>query len=190
VLPPDCGEIGVDADLLLALAVVTELDGFEDAGKTDGEDGLAKVALAGDDAERTDGEAAAEEEFLLAAAILGGVEDVATGAEGDAGGEGVEGFDGDVFEFVGDDVDAAGELQERGDIGVGGVVLAVGDLAGGAVGRGIDGVDAVAHFTGGESEHAAELATAEAADGGAGENGGGLHAAGVGGSFWARTFFV
>ena len=46
----------------------------------------------------------------------------------------------------------------------------VGDLAGGRVGVGRKGVDAIAHAAGGDGEHAAELSAAEDADGGAGED--------------------
>jgi len=96
--------------------------------------------------------------------VLADVENGWIGVDGAEGGEESEGFNGKIFKLVGDDLAGFGELMEGGGVvercGEG----EVGDGGGGAVGVGIENGDAIAHPTGGEGEHSAELATADDAD--------------------------
>jgi hypothetical protein len=70
----------------------------------------------------------------------------------------------------GDGADLAREAAHGVEVFVGGDDFEIGDLAGGGIGIGREGMDAVAHAARGDGEHAAELAAAEDADGVAGWN--------------------
>src|SRR5204863_2654997 len=84
--------------------------------------------------------------------------------DGNALSQKIGGFHGNVFEFVGDQLEAAGEFFECGLIGVfGGDAL--GNAAHGGFGRGIEKTEMQAKGIARESEHVAELSTAEDADG-------------------------
>ena len=117
-----------------------------------------------------DRDAGAGEEPLLPQPVLGGVEDRSRRPHGSVRGGGLGGVGGDVLELEGDDVHPAGEVADRVEVVIGGLDLAVGDLAGGGVVVRGEGVHPVAHPAGGDGEHAAELAAAEDADGGARED--------------------
>jgi len=60
------------------------------------------------------GDAELAEEILFGKAVLGGFERGGWRIDGNALGEEAGGFDGDVFEFVGDELEAAREFFESG----------------------------------------------------------------------------
>ena len=93
------------------------------------------------------------------------MEDGGIGKDGALSGEKSEGFDGKVFEFVGDDLAGFGEAMEGGGVVEGSGEGEIGHGRCGAGGVGIEDGDAVAHTAGGESEHATELTAADDADG-------------------------
>ena len=104
------------------------------------------------------------EESFFVQAILRGFESGGRRINGNALGEKLRGFHGNVFEFVGDQLEAIREFFERGLIGVfGGDAL--GDAAHGSFGRGIEKTEMQAERVAREGEHVAELSTAEDADG-------------------------
>jgi hypothetical protein len=83
----------------LALAVVAEAGGFEDGGGAEGGEGGFEVAERVDLTKGGEGEAVFDEELLFAEAVLGGVEDVAVGADEGGFGAGGGGSRRDVLEF-------------------------------------------------------------------------------------------
>jgi len=93
------------------------------------------------------------------------MEDGGIGKDGALSGEKSEGFDGKVFEFVGDDLAGFGEAMEGGGVVEGSGEGEIGHGRCGAGGIGIENGDAVAHTAGGESEHATELTAADDAYG-------------------------
>ena len=101
---------------------------------------------------------------FFAQAVLRDLEDLPPGVKRGGGFQFPERLDRDVLELVGDDVAAAHEGLELGEIGVGRVDGAGADLGGGRVGGRLVDMDAVAEALGGVGEHAAELAAAEDAD--------------------------
>src|SRR5436305_8232857 len=131
-------------------------------------EGGAEVVQRADGRERGDGEAGAGQEPFLAQPVLGGVEHGAGRPHGSVLRGGLGGGGGDVLELEGDHVHPAGEIAHRVEVVVGGLHLAVGDLAGGGVVVGGEGVDPVAHAPRGDGEHAAQLTAAQDPDGRAG----------------------
>ena len=102
---------------------------------------------------------------LLPQAVLRRVEYAAFGANRcdvrcgvDAGGR-------YVLELQGDDVHVCREALHGLHVVIGGHDFTVGNVTGGRVGFGREGVDSVAHAPGGDGDHATELTAAEDADG-------------------------
>ena len=193
----DFGGVGLWENFLLALPVVAEAGGFEDGGEAEVTRGGVEVGVGFHFAEGRGGEAIVAEESFLPQPLLSGVENVAGGpdngvASGDFGGDGR-----DVLDLEGDDADALGEVGEALLIEVIPDRFDISDLARWRVGvRRVNG-DTIAELAGGEGQHPAQLAAAEDADGGAGEDGevhgrrSGNQAAGFDGNLWfSRTFFV
>src|ERR1700676_2694674 len=148
----------------LAFAVVAHARGFQDCGKA--ERFYSGVEFAGirNGGEFGGGDAEFAEESLLGEAVLRGFESSGRRIDGNAFGKKIGGFHGNVFEFVGDQLEAAGEFFECGLIGViGGDAL--GDAAHGGFGRRIEKTEMQAERIARESEHVAELTTPEDADG-------------------------
>src|ERR1700757_652150 len=76
----------------------------------------------------------------------------------------------DVFKFEGDDIDRLGEVFERGFIRIRPGKLPIRNLASRAVRRGFVSMHSVAHSSGGNSKHSAELAAAKNTNGRSGTN--------------------
>gem|GEM_PF-6089887 len=93
------------------------------------------------------------------------MEDGGIGENGSESGEQAEGFDGEVFEFVGDDLAGFGEAAEGGGVVKRGGEGEISHGSGGAGRIGIENGDAVTQTAGGEGEHAAELTSADDSDG-------------------------
>ncbi len=93
------------------------------------------------------------------------MEDGGIGKDGALSGEKSEGFDGKVFELVGENVARFGQALEGVRIVEGGGESEIGHGGGGAGGVGIEDGDAVAHAASSESEHAAELTATDDAYG-------------------------
>ena len=121
-----------------------------------------------------DGEAVRREESLLAQAVLRRVQHRAGGADGRELGGRLDRGGGHVLELEGDDGDAARELAHGVEVVVSVLDLQSATWPVGVSQSGEKRVDAVAHPPRGDGEHAAELAAAEHADGGAGEDRGGV----------------
>src|SRR4051812_25863361 len=152
----------------LPLAVVPPAGRLQHRRSAEGGQGGPEVVQRADGRERGDREAGAGQEPLLAQPVLGGVEHGAGRPHGSVLRGGLGGGGGDVLELEGDHVHAAGEIAHRVEVVVGGLDLAVGDLAGGGVVVGGEGVDPVAHAPRGDGEHAAELTAAQDPDSRAG----------------------
>src|SRR5262249_13844929 len=154
----------------LPLAVVAERRALQDGGEADRRQPRLEV---GGRAHRGGGrnpEARAREERVFSEAMLRRVEHGPLRPHRHDGGRGLRGRKGDVLEFESHDRDAAGERAHGLEVVVGRAHLDVGDLAGGAVAVGGEGVDPIAHPARREREHPPELAAAEDADRGPGED--------------------
>jgi len=93
------------------------------------------------------------------------MEDGGIGKDGALSGEKSEGFDGKVFELVGENVARFSQALEGVRIVEGGGESEIGHGGGGAGGVGIEDGDAVAHAASSESEHATELTATDDAYG-------------------------
>ena len=93
------------------------------------------------------------------------MQDGGIGKDGALSGEKSEGFDGKVFELVGENVARFGQALEGVRIVEGGGESEISHGGGGAGGVGIEDGDAVAHAASSESEHATELTAADDAYG-------------------------
>ena len=115
---------------MLALAVVSEAGGLEDAGQAELAGGEVEIVQGMDGPERGDGEAVLAEEGFLAKALLGDVEDVAVGPDGGDLGGGAGGVGRNILEFEGDDIDVTSERADAVEILVVGDYLEICDLTG------------------------------------------------------------
>src|SRR5881392_1013132 len=98
------------------------------------------------------GNAESAKQILFCEAILRGFQSGRRRIDRNTLGQKISSFDGDVFEFVGDQFKTAGKFFERGLIGViGGDAL--GDAAYGSFRRGIEKTKMQAERIAGESEH-------------------------------------
>src|SRR6266404_3366081 len=148
----------------LAFAVVAHAAGLQHGGKADLFQGGVECIRFRDRSKLGGGDAEFLEELLFLQAILGGFESDRKRIDGDAGGEKLSGFDGDVFKFVGHELEAARESFERGLIAeVRGNAL--GDAAHGGFRRGIEKTEVQTERIAREGEHVAQLTAAEDADG-------------------------
>src|SRR6266481_3511940 len=110
------------------------------------------------------GDAEFAEEIFFREAVLRGLEGSGRRIDGNALGKKPDGFHGNVFKFVGDELEAAREFFKRGLIGVvGGHALR--DAAYGSFRRRIEKAEMEAERIAGEGEHVAELSAAEDTDG-------------------------
>src|SRR5882762_5415098 len=158
------GDILRGAKNPLALAVVAHARSFKDSGKADGFYGGVEFVGVRDGGEFSGRDAEFAKERLLGEAVLRGCQSGGRRIDGDAFGEKIGGFNGNVFKFVGDQFEAGGKFFEGGFISVvGGDTL--GDAAYGRFGRGIEKTEMQTQRVTRESEHVAELSAAEDADG-------------------------
>src|SRR6267154_736999 len=158
------GDILRGAKYPLALAVVAHARSFKDRGKADGFYGGVEFAGIRDGGKFSGRDAEFAKERLLGEAVLRGCESGRRRIDGDAFGEKIGGLYGNVFKFVGDEFEAAGEFFECSLIAV--VSRdALGDAAHGGFGRGVEKAEMQTERVARESEHVAELSAAEDADG-------------------------
>ena len=148
----------------LAFAVVTHSRCFQDRGKA--ERFYSGVEFAGirNGGEFGGGDAEFTEEILFGEAVLRGFKSGGRRIDGNALGQKIGGFHGNVFEFIGDQLEAAGEFFEGGLIGVIGSD-ALGNAAHGGFGRRIEKTKMQAEGIARQGEHVTELSAAENADG-------------------------
>ena len=171
-LGPRGGEVGLGGRQLdLALAVITEIRGLEDAREADRLHGGLQFGEGGDDRERGAGDAGSAQEFLLAATVLADREHVGRRMARHVPGDKLDGRGRDILELEGDATAALGEARERGGVAPIGRHMLIGERGGAGSGGGIEGADLVAEAAGGDRRHAAELAAAEDPDGSAGLQG-------------------
>lgn len=130
------GELLWGADELLALAVVAEGGGLEDAWDAELGGGEVEVLEGVDGAEWGDGEAVLLEEGFFAEPMLGDVEDAPVWADGSDFSGGEAGGGGDILELEGDDIDLGSEAADLIEVFVGGDAFDIGDGAGWGVGIG------------------------------------------------------
>src|SRR6266851_7378082 len=148
----------------LAFAVVAHARGFQDGWEAERFDGGVEVGGIRNWREFGCGNPEFAKEIFLGEAVLSGFEGGGRRTDGDSLGEKPGRFDGNVFEFVGNQFEAAGEFFKGGLVGViGGDAL--GDAAYRCFGRGIEKTEMQTERVARESEHVAELAAAEDADG-------------------------
>src|SRR5713101_7112954 len=158
------GDVLCGAKNPLAFAVVAHARGFQDGGKAERFYGGVKFGGIRNGGEFGGGDAEFAEEIFFGEAVLGGFESGGRRIDGNALGEEAGGFDGDVFEFVGDQLEAAREFFKGSLVGViGGDAL--GDAAHGGFGRGVEKTEMQSERIARKREHVAELSAAEDADG-------------------------
>jgi len=148
----------------LSFPVVSESRGFKTSFSRKTFLGGGEFGCGADNGVAGCGKTGGFQEIALPFPVLADVENGGVGVDRSEGGEEPEGFNGKIFKFVGDDLANFGESMESGGVvercGEG----EVGNGGGGAVGVGIKDSDAVAHSTGSEGEHSAELTPADDAD--------------------------
>ena len=179
---PRRGQVGAGGQAALALTVVAVAGSLEDGTPGDGPGGPSQIGGARDGVEGRRGDALLGQEALLAQAVLHRLQ----GGEGRVqlrvGGGSGHGGQGQVLEFVGDDV--AGLAQAGGGIHV--IVGAAdlgGDAGGGRVLARVQHGEAGPQGRAGLGQHLAQLAATEDADAAAD------HGC-TRGSGWARTSAV
>src|SRR5216683_2212283 len=158
------GDVLRSAKNRLAFAVIAQARCFEDGGKAERFCGGVEFAGIRNGGKFGGGNAEFAEEILLGEAVLRGFESGGRRIDGNVLSKKLGGFHGDVFEFVGDQLEAVGKFFECELVGViGGDAL--GDAAYGSFRRGIEKTEMQAEWRARESEHVAKLSTAEDADG-------------------------
>ena len=152
-------------DLDLALAVVAEAGGLQHGGGTDRRQASAQAVEAVDCGPGRWTAADALHEAFFADPLLRDAECARAWVDGDALGEPFHGLDRDVLELVGDDVAGVGEVGKDDAVVVVGARHRRGGLRGDALLVGREDVRVIAELGRGGGEHAAELPSAEDADG-------------------------
>src|SRR5260370_40489669 len=114
------GDVLCGAENPLAFAVVTHARSFQYGGEAERFYGGVEFSGIRNGGEFGGGNAELAEEILFGEAVLRGFESRGRRIHGNALGQKIGGFDGDVFEFVGDQLEAGGEFLERGLLGVSG----------------------------------------------------------------------
>src|SRR2546425_574409 len=148
----------------LAFAVVAHARSLQNGGETNMLESGTEFGVFRNGCEFGRGDAKFLEEVLFAQAVLRGFEGEGRRIDRDALSEKFHGFNGDVFEFISDELEAAREFFERGVIGVlGGDAL--GDAAYGSFRRRVEKAEVQAERIARESEHVAELPPAKDANG-------------------------
>jgi len=165
---PGRGDVGLDADDGLTLAIVTHASCFEDCRQTERGRGGCELFKVGDGCEIGCSDAAKTEELLFEEAVLRDGENICRRKDRECVGAGglvkpAECFGGNVLELVSDEREALRKAGERIAIGVlGDDNLA--DIRGGAVGGWLKESKLKAERKAGKGKHAAELAAAEDPD--------------------------
>src|SRR5712692_9306171 len=158
------GDILRGAKNPLAFAVIPHTRSLQNGGKADHCYGGVELAGIRNGGEFGSGDTEFAKERFFGEAVLRSFESGRRRIHGNTLGEEPGGFDGNVFEFVGDQLEAAGESFEGGMIGViSGDAL--GDAAYRGFGRRIEKTEMQTERITRESEHVAELSAAEDADG-------------------------
>ena len=162
-LGPGRGQGGAVGHPQLALAVVAQAGGLEDAGQQ-GVGDCGEVGLAGDHRMGGTGHAAGAEVGLLGGTVLANRHRVAAGGDRSALGQPAQGLGGHVLEFGGDGVGLVGQPGQAGGVEVGGGQVQVGHPSGRAAAVRVQHRGAETQRLRGVHEHAAELATAHHAE--------------------------
>ncbi len=163
-------KFGTIADARLALAVVTEARRLQHRRQFDIGQGRVDVRGATNHRERSDRKTMRLEKTFFRAAVLRHRDCIAAGADGSALGQFDQHFGRGVFEFGGDGRTGGGHLFERNRVGVGGVQMAAGELGRRRQRIRVQHRHPVVHIACSHGKHAAELAAADQAEGGAGQD--------------------
>src|SRR6266704_623455 len=148
----------------LALAVVAHAGSLQNGGETNMLESGAEFGVFRNGCEFGRGDAEFLKDVLFAQAVLRGFEGDGRRIDRDALSEKFHRFNGDVFEFISDELETAREFLERTVIGVlGGDAL--GDAANGSFRRRVEKAEVQAERIARKSEHVAELPPAEYANG-------------------------
>jgi len=149
----------------LSFAVVAEGGGFETSFARKSGEGGGEFAGGSDNFEARAGEVILLKKFAFPFAVLAEVKDFGIRKDGSDRSDLAKRFDGNIFEFVGNDVAGLGQASEgfgiiewsgQGDIG---------DRGSGTSEFGVENSDAVTEAASGEGEHASELTPADDTDG-------------------------
>ena len=154
----------------LSLAVVAEGGRLEHGGQADHGHGRLEFCPRADEAVRCTGKAMPHEKLLLAAPVLGREQHLRVGPNGHDRGERLASGRRHVLKLERDNVEAGGCRREEGRVVVAAYVQPVAVPGGRAVGHVGNRLHAIAHPPGGHREHAAELAAAENAERGSGQD--------------------
>jgi len=164
-LGPGLLRVGGGVEGKLSFAVIAEGGGFETGfARKSGECG-GEIIGGGDNFEARAGEVILFKKFAFPFAVLAEVKDFGVRKDGSDRSDLAKRFDGDIFEFVGNDVAGLGQASEgfgiiewsgQGDIG---------DRGSGTSEFGVENSDAVTEAASGEGEHASELTPADDTDG-------------------------
>ena len=153
----------------LAFAVVAETRALENAGEQAGRR-LRDIGITFDYGIRCNTQITCAEERFFADAVLRHGDGVAIGTHGAVAGQPAQTVGRHVFKFSGNSDAGISKLLQRFAILVRGFQVHIGDRTRRAQRIGVEHGDAVTHAVCGEREHAAELAAAEHAEHGVGEN--------------------
>jgi len=152
----------------LSFAVVAESGGFEAGFARESWQGSGQFVRRGDDLKAWTGESGLMEKPAFPFSVLADMENGRVRKNRAKGGDLAEGFDGNIFEFIGDHIAGLGQAVQGGVVLERGGEFQVGDRRGGAGGVRVEYSDTIAHPPGRQGQHPTQLSSADDADGLAG----------------------
>jgi len=164
-LGPGLLGVGGGVEGKLSFAVIAEGGGFETGFARESGEGGSKIIGGGDNFEARAGEVILLKKFAFPFAVLAEVKDFRVRKDGSDRSDLAKRLDGNIFEFVGNDVASLGQAAERFRIIERSGERDIGDGSSGTSEFGVENGNAVTHPTGGQGEHAPELTPADDADG-------------------------
>ena len=164
-LGPGLLGIGGGVERQLSFAVVAEGGGFEAGFARESSESGSEVAGGGDNFEARAGEVILLKKFAFPFAVLAEVKDFRVRKDGSDRSDLAKRLDGNIFEFVGNDVAGLGQAAKRFGIIEWSGEGDIGDGSSGASEFGVENGDTVTQTASGEGKHAPELTPADDADG-------------------------
>ena len=164
-LGPGLLGIGGGVERQLSFAVVAEGGGFETGFARESSEGGSKIIGGGDNFEARAGEVILLKKFAFPFAVLAEVKDFRVRKDGSDRSDLAKRLDGNIFEFVSNDVAGLGQAAKRFGIIEWSGEGDIGDGSSGASEFGVENGDTVTQTASGEGKHAPELTPADDADG-------------------------